>query len=153
MPALQTVARTLDTVTGGVPGAGEGNTYSDFELYLMGLLSPEELTPFDVFTDVVAWDGRVLVAYTKTTWDRTKIESELGPRHPAFGHSQKKFKALLLVFTTVPLNEAQWNSLDTRAQRFAQTTDDGEPYINFWEATRGRAEMEVDGLWESVKDF
>ncbi|WP_339784864.1 MAG: IPT/TIG domain-containing protein [Imperialibacter sp.] len=127
------------------------NGYSDFELYLMGLLPPDSLEPFDVFTNVVSWTGRKLEANTRNTYNRARIEREFGVRKPDVSNSQKHFRALVLVMTPYPLTDAQWIRIDEQTVKFCATEDDGEPFINFWEATRGLATLSMDSLFSSIK--
>lgn len=126
-------------------------TYSNFEMYLMGLIPPQELTPFDVFTDIVSWDPPLLVARTRRRYDRATIEEELGVRSPDNTSSQKQFQALVVVATPVPLTSYEWESMDLQAETLSKNSDDNGPGINFWEATTGLAEIELGGLKSSMK--
>lgn len=123
-----------------------GNTFSDFELYVMGLLPPTAIQPFDVFTQATHYDLSGLIANSRKTYDRFRIEAEFGVRTPDYLSSQKEFRALVVAVTSLPLTKEQWDIIDRDAQTFFHDgSDDNEAY-NFWEATRGLAVMRADSL-------
>lgn len=134
--------------------ANGSRSYSNFELYLMGLIPESELTPFDVFTgtsvapaDVTAtgWNGN-FSATTRTTYDREKIVALLGKRVPSSEVSQKQFNVLVVVLTTVAtLGEDAESIVDAQLDRMTRPRSDDIWWLqNFWEATGGRATLTCD---------
>ncbi|MBL7857618.1 MAG: IPT/TIG domain-containing protein [Cyclobacteriaceae bacterium] len=128
------------------------NGYSNFELYLMGLIGPEELTPFDVFYDLVSLQMDVLEAKTRVRYTREKIETDLGLRVPAYTEAQKEFKGLVLVITTIPLSTDEFNRFDQQVDQFFKPADEGTALVNFWEATQGLGLIQAGNLSQSMKE-
>ena len=134
--------------------ANGGNTlpYGELELYLMGLIPAAEVS--DVY---VAMNPRWGADYTTFTADGFDIYSidniiqENGARTPDHTQSQKSFRGLVVVLTTEPLTEAQWQEVDSEAEFLGYQGDDNNYYYNFWEATRGLATLNLGGLHNSFK--
>lgn len=145
--------------------ANGGNSvpYSNFELYLMGLIPDTEITPFDVFTGIDVssctkqvllmngtttnvWDGSRFKAATRTQYDKLSIVKELGPRVPSCENSQKTLNCLIVVLTTAQaLSAEKQKEIDTMLARQSYPGDSGNDYsYNFYEATGGRGRMSFD---------
>ncbi len=156
---------SLQTAVGGNPNrykvesfgqiANGGNTvpYSEMELYLMGMIPVAEVTPFDVFRGVSAFDPNTyeFTAATRVRYDAARIESELGKRSPASTLSQRSFRLLIVVISGAPLTEAEGSGLDADAERFGRIGDEGTEFYNFWEATGGRGTLETGNLNGTLK--
>jgi hypothetical protein len=127
------------------------NAFSNYELYLAGFLPPSELEPFDVLTGITFLDIETIKASTRTTYDLAKIESLFGVRTPDYLSSQKNFRALVMVLTPIPLTTEEWETIDTDAITFFQTSDNGHESVNFWESTGGLGTIDVEGLHTSLK--
>ena len=127
--------------------------YSDFELYLMGLIPSKDVKPFDVFTNLLTKvNDTTFRAKTRTTYTPTVIESRLGIRQPSSTTSQKAFRMLIVVFTVNDLNPTQISNLNFIAEQFSrQAADDYAGYVNFFEATGGRATLSMDPVSSSAK--
>ncbi len=142
------------------PFANGGNSvpYSQLELYLMGLIPVTDIEPFDVFTGITSFDISnqdfySFTANSRKTYTPSKIIEELGERIPSFEASQKKFKLLTVVLTPKPLEISDWAPFEENAEWFSLPADDGESYIfNFYEATGGRATIELGNLQNSLKN-
>lgn len=142
----------------GRPGFGQfangGNSlpFSNYELYLMGLIPADSIKPFDVFRDLTASNSTtgVFTANTRITYDKAKILAEFGERTPTPATSPKNFKLLVLVLTPTALTEAEWTQYDNQVEQFARPSSDGTSLYNFWEATGGRATLDVGNLQGSV---
>lgn len=147
----------------GTPGFGQnanwGNSvpYSNLELYLMGLIPPEEVEPVSVFHKLKAdspWDFFQLGEFysdSVVTYDINALEAENGIRIPNSQNSQKSFKAMfILVAKEMPSSE-ELNEIADDAAWFGFNGNDENSMYNFYEATGGRASIEVDNYWESVK--
>jgi hypothetical protein len=135
-----------DPEWGQFANGGNGLAYSNYELYLMGMIPASQITPFDVFTDITSYDyyTGTWTADTRTTYDKTNLEQANGVRVPDFSASQKKFKLLALVLTPTALTEAQWNTQSAGAEWFSMEGDEGTSSYNFWEATNGVGSIDLD---------
>jgi len=140
---------------------GNGVPYSNFELYLMGLIPDTELTPFDVFHDVdlsvdtktkvingtslSCWTGGKFKG-TREHYDRGRILEELGPRVPSFQDSQKSFNVLVVVLSTASeLDPRHQRELDRLLERQSRAGADCITHsYNFFEATGGRGRLSFD---------
>ncbi|WP_353777649.1 T9SS type A sorting domain-containing protein [Winogradskyella sp. 3972H.M.0a.05] len=145
------------TVDSFGPNANGGNSipYTEFELYLMGMIPITDVTDFDVFTDITSLTVNTstfdFVAQGRTTYTSTSLASLLGPRIPSYQDSQKDFKLLVMVLTNTPLTDAQWNLLDDHSEKFGRIgSDDASHTHNFWEATNGLGTMETGNLQDSL---
>lgn len=133
---------------------GNEMPYSNFELYLMGLIPETEITPFDVFSGIDLngcldaagkWNGK-FKATTRTRHNASSIVQLLGPRVPACHASQKKFNSLIVVLTTAPsLSAENQKTIDKMLAQQSYPGDSGnDRTCNFYEATGGRATMSFD---------
>lgn len=126
--------------------------YSTLELYLMGLISiediPSKITVLDngKFVDEEA----CIVSGAKHVF---KTEDLLGiVRQPGYTASQKSFKILTIVVTPTPLSENEWDHYIQQLEWFENQGDDNDAALyNFWEATGGRATVETGELTKSLK--
>lgn len=142
---------------------GNGVPYSNMELYLMGLIPAEELTPFDVFTGidldgctkdaqtysgatVKVWNGSTFKAATRTECDAESIVRDLGPRVPSCKDAQKSFNCMIVVLTPKPaLSPEHQKVIDKMLVRQSYPGDSGnDNTYNFFEATRGLGRLSFD---------
>lgn len=140
-------------------GGGTGTPYSPIELYLAGLIPPEEVP--DLW---VAENGELFLSqddfpyygsHTSFTANRIKtytiedIIAEHGPRIPDHTKSQKNFRAavILLISEDYPATTAMLEILseDVALMSYAGY-DQHDEFYNFYEATGGRATLTMDGL-------
>ena len=126
--------------------------YAPLELYLMGVLGADEVPP-EIMVLENAWfvdDNQCIVAGTKHVY---KTEDLLQPpRQPGIEDSQKTFKILTIVVTPNLLTEEEWEYIVEQLQWFELQGDDQDPSVyNFWEATGGRASVELGNLAQSIK--
>ena len=156
--------------------AGEFNTngshsrpFSPIELYLAGLISPEEVPPLWVAEDgewvldseggiVRASDGYpIFTASQTTTYTIEDIISEHGPRVPDASQSQRDFRAAVILLTDEkhPANRRVLERLseDVSWTSHAAFTGEGDDRFgnsirktNFYESTGGRATITMDDL-------
>ena len=79
--------------------------YTEFELYLMGMIPLTDVTPFDTFEGISSQeysdDYKTITfnAEIKTSYSPTLIESLLGKRIPSYQDSQKEFMMLMIILT------------------------------------------------------
>ncbi len=158
---------------GGRYSAGEFGTggrggperfYSPIELYIAGLIPPEEVPDLWVAEDG-EWldertdDGdRLFTASRVRTYTIEDIIDEHGKRVPDHRTSQKEFRAavVLLIDENHPLYKWQLDRLSGAIDSFSHPGANSfyayrfDTY-NFWEATGGRATITMDGLSRSLK--
>jgi hypothetical protein len=137
------------------PGFGQnvngGNSlpYSNLELYLMGVLPPDEVLPVKFFYKLSAknkeefYNEGKFYSDSVVTFDSEKIKRIAG--NPDYKVSQKEFKALIiLVSHTIPTSK-EIEEIDQYSTWFANPNYDNEPDLcNFYEATGGRATIVLD---------
>ena len=140
---------------GGFANGGNSLPYSNFELYLMGLIPAEEVGHDIKIANGFQWvnaETGVFSATSITTTPISQVISTDGARTPDNLSSQRTFRALYLILTANPLTSGEWQSVDQDAQRFGLAGNDGTDGIyNFWEATGGRAFLQLDELQDLVK--
>ncbi len=122
--------------------------FNDFELYLMGLAAPSEVSPVRIFLNQ-AITGTVLPGPVVTTSISDVIAFE-GVRTPAFGASQTDFRYAVLALSSGRLmdgNEMAFYDYmaakgESRYQRFARLGVGPRSKVKpFYLATRGRATL------------
>lgn len=132
--------------------------YSDFELYLMGMIPLKEVAPFSRFEDIEYADGDAnganitqFTAKSPTVYNPQKIKAEFGERNPSNANSQKRFRSLVLVVTPHPLTTSEWHIIDTSSKIFGLNKDDADSNnYNFWEATKGIGYMQTGDLYNAL---
>jgi hypothetical protein len=149
-----TNGRPGETSFGISANGGNALPYSTHELYLMGLVPASEVPPLLVAIDPVGVDGSNGL-FDAAAFDEVTIEDivdEFGPRNPAFGMAPTNFKVLtVVVFRWEPPDE-DWQEIDRDLAAFADPAfDDDDDLYNFYEATGGRATLEVDGLSQHLR--
>ena len=119
--------------------------YGNFELYLMGLFSPDEVGHDLIQANDLQWINTsegIFSASSITTTSMEEFIEQNGPRVPNYRDSQKHFDALFVVVSKEPLTLDEWNLYDSNLAEFEATEDDGFKHrYNFWEATYGRASI------------
>ena len=129
--------------------ANGGNSipYGNFELYLMGLIPPEEVDDVVLFRGMSAtagdfFDEQKWYADKKVIVTVEDVIEKLGTRAPDHNKAQKKFRILTLVLTDDPLTEKEWTYFSNQAKGFEDT---------FAWATGDRATAKLGELHKSVK--
>ncbi len=74
-----------------------------------------------------------------------------GAREPIYGHSQDTFRILTVLIYEDALDTELMNKLDSELELFARVGSDDSSLYNFYEATRGRASLEVAELENAIK--
>lgn len=119
--------------------------FSDLELYLMGLMPPEEVAPVSVVSDYTITDSSNPTYLTLNATLRTvsvdDIVAEHGPRLPAFGDAPTEFRSAFVVFSTRALTVSEMSFFDHHASSFGAPESIGS--TTFEEATGGRAQMDT----------
>ena len=132
---------------GTFANGGNSIPYGNFELYLMGLIPPEEVEDVVLFRGLAAtagdfFDDGKWYAEEKITLTVEDVINKLGPRVPDHNTSQKEFKLLTLVLTDDPLTDEEWIYFSKQATDFEET---------FSWATGGRGTMKLGDLDKSIK--
>lgn len=135
-------------------GPGSGNhPYSPLELYLMGLLPPDSVPPFQVAEDaewVVESAGLFRASGIKTVTVDDLIATH-GPRVPGFPETPREFRGAYVVVSSTPLNAAARNVIDEDLADLARPGPrELRSHFNFWEATGGRGRLILDGLADAL---
>ena len=149
---------------GSIANGGNSVPYSLIELYLAGLVEAKEVP--DLW---VAIDGRWVVV------DRRRVETEaghpvfsasevrdvtveeviaeFGPRVPGPEASQREFRAAVILLTDAdhPATSSQLEELSQTVSAFSTNGDDGSLRYNYFEATGGRASMDMGELLQVRK--
>ncbi len=120
----------------------EVEPYSPLELYVMGLIPPEEVPPIHILSNPNTTDlSRITATYQTVTIDQI-IQAEGGARSPTYAESQKDFNLAFIVTQDLPYNDAAYAYFSLLA-RSLETTDppDGCCLAPFYWATGGRATL------------
>ena len=136
--------------------------YSPIELYLAGLIPPEEVPDLWVAADgkwlysktaagcVRADNGDCIFTATNIrTYTIEDIISEHGRRVPDASQAQRDFRAaaILLIDKDHPANNRHLDQMSGHITSFSKPgADEFDGTYNFWEATDGRATLTMDGL-------
>ena len=139
-------------------GGWRGNfiPYSPIELYLAGLIPPEEVPDLWVAEDSKPvldkdgfWDRKSFTTNRVKTYTIEDIIAEHGPRIPDHTQSQKNFRAavILLISEDYPAHTGMLDILSEDVSIMSHTGyDQNDEFYNFYEATGGRATITMDGL-------
>ena len=139
---------------GTVANGGNSVPYSPIELYLAGLIPPEEVPDLWVAKDgrwlneEDASGNRVFLAPDVETWSARRIVDEYDVREPDWTRSQKSFRAATVLLTDdeFPATPTILRDLADAVRTFSHPGPDRSRLFNFWEATGGRATLKMDDL-------
>ncbi len=129
--------------------------FSDIELYLMGIVSIQDVKPF-IYCSEAEWQSHpangLFSARKVETIQPSEIVESYGEREPSWKDSQKDFRALaVLLATQIPTDAESLAFADSIAYFSSKEPPDEAPY-NFYTATRGKASIRFDGLHTSLVD-
>jgi hypothetical protein len=138
---------------GTVANGGNALSYSDFELYLMGLIPTNGLPPVYIAQNPAWIDDAAgqFSASSISTVSLAQVVATDGSRIPDYSASQTNFRAIHVVLTTGTVSKARMAEYDQEAYDFGLAGNDGQSAYNFWEATGGRATMKMDSLLEALR--
>lgn len=133
---------------GTYANGGNALPFSNFELYLMGLIPPSEVEDIVSFQGLSATNEEF---FNKVQWKATKkivttIEELIaanGERIPNYLNSQKDFKALIVVLTDETMTDDELSIFSAQAKELEDTFAWGAGY---------RATLETGKLNEALKD-
>ena len=149
---------------GGTFGFHE--VYSPIELYLAGFIPAEEVPDIWVAEGVkmlrdpegriALTEGRyqIWVPSNVSTYTIEDIIAEHGKRVPDWSHSQREFRAavILLIDEHHPATKWQLDELSSYVATFSHAGPDDIEGNNFFETTGGRATITMDGLSAFLKE-
>lgn len=136
---------------GANANGGNALPYADLELYLMGLLPKEDVEDITVFTGLSATnladarDGK-FTATSKTIVTIDDIIADKGARVPAYPNSQTEFSAVMVVLDTSVPTDDELLEIEATVDWFSEAGNDTSYLYNFYEATGGRATIDMTDL-------
>lgn len=135
-----------------VANGGNRLPYAPLELYMMGFLPLDSVSPVEVAVNGLPFDmtDGVFLADSIRVVRRDEI---LGgtERDPSWLEAPRAFRALYVVVSPDPLDADAVDRLGADVREFARTGPDDRPDVfNFWEATGGRATIRFDGILEEM---
>lgn len=128
--------------------ASNGNNsvpYSDFELYLMGLLPANAVKPFQC-AYAGKWVDAARGIFQASRMHRLTmpvLQRRYGPRQPDFIHSPKTFRLLVVLLSEAVPTPRELSGVSLALQHLTSTGDDGDSNYTFNEATRGLGRLDL----------
>ena len=140
---------------GSFANGGNSIPYGNLELYLMGLIGPDELESIQVAVnpEFVSNSGE-FTADEIVTNTAANLIAENGERIPSHINSQKAFKALTVIISTKALSQEKIEAINFNLENFSRASAPDEKWgstQNFWLATQGKASFDFVVSQESVK--
>jgi hypothetical protein len=130
---------------GGIAQGDNSAPFSNFELYLMGLIGIDEVGHDIKIAQDLTWADQLKGSFEASTIHTVSMEEvikRLGKRSPDHLNSQKDFRAMYVIVSEEPLALNEWGYIDKQIHDFQlQASDDFDNDFNFWEATQGKATM------------
>jgi hypothetical protein len=121
--------------------------FSPLELYVMGLIPPEEVPPIHILTDPDTSNlESITAASVQTITIEDIIAAEGGERIPSAADSQKNFRLAFIVTQDVPFNDAAYAYFSLMSYQLTSQDppSDSRPSLApFYWATGGRATLET----------
>jgi len=124
----------------------EVEPYSPLELYLMGLIPPEDVPPVHILKDPDLTNlNRITAASYKTVTIDQIMQAEGGARIPSVTESQKDFTMAFIVTQDVPYNDAAYAffSLMSYELMSKQPPLKNSSFAPFYWATGGRGTLDT----------
>ncbi len=124
----------------------EVEPYAPLELYVMGLIPPEEVPPVHLLQDPDVSDPEHITASSVRTITIEEImAAEGGPRDPAYPHTQRDFNLAFMVVQEGPFNPAAYAFFSLLSHRL-MSHDPPQAHSSlapFYWATGGRATLDT----------
>jgi hypothetical protein len=118
--------------------------YAPLELYIMGLIPPEQVPPIHILTSPNLDDPlHITAASVRTVTIDDIIAAEGGPRLPSYATAQKEFRVAYIVTQDGPFNDAAYAyfSVLSRQLMTRDAPEGSDMYAPFYWATGGRATL------------
>lgn len=134
---------------------GNAIPYGNLELYLMGLIGPDELEAVQVAVNPEQGSsyGQFMADAIETYTPQDMLVTN-GARVPNHMNSQKEFRALTVIISTAQLDAERMESAHAYLDNFSRPAapdDSWGTLNNFWLATGGRATFSFDVLPVYIK--
>jgi len=142
----------------GFSGIGPGNNflkYSALELYLMGLNKSDEvpdlIEPITKPTETTTYPIFTIEEFNTITMG--DIIATNGERVPTQINALKSMNILFVVVSKDNITQESWNNYSHQVSNFTrQEEDDYTRLNNFWEATEGKAQLNIPSIRQYVED-
>lgn len=136
--------------------SGNHKPYADLELYLMGLIDKHEVgNTYIPENPRFGWTDRDTgISYFAADRIRIMPPEEILPeeRIPGTDSSPKHFRGIVVLIDNIQPHARDIDHLNRAITRFAlPANDQHKNFFNFYEATLGRATIQLDGLWSIKK--
>jgi hypothetical protein len=151
--------KQFDGLVNGNSGVSSNSfSYSNFELYMMGLIGADEVGQEIKIAQDFKWEdisNGTFEASAIHSLTMEEIIADAGIRSPSHLESQKNFRSMYVVVSEEKLKPNEWGYIDQELHRFQlQGTGHSKSIklsllnpalpLNFWEATQGIATMTFD---------
>lgn len=141
---------------GTFANGGNSVPYGNLELYLMGLIPPDDLGPIQVAINPEKENpsSNEFTADAIAIYTAENLIAEHGERDPSYSNSQKAFKALTVIISTEPLSQDKIDAINFDLENFSRPSDPDDKWgstNNFWRATQGKASFDFTVVQESIK--
>ncbi len=140
---------------GTFANGGNSIPYGNLELYLMGLISSDDLESVQVAVNpVVGTSSGVFTADAIQDHTPQAMIAENGARVPSHQDSQKTFRALTVILSTEKLEQEKMETIHSNLENFSRPSAPDASWgkiNNFWMATQGKASFQFEVLQEHIK--
>jgi hypothetical protein len=127
-----------------VPEASDAEAYAPLDLYLMGLIPPEEVPLVHRLIDPDYSDpNRVTADQVETITIQQLMAAEGGPRIPDHTASPKTFTAAFIAISDRPFSQAEYDFFSAMAEYLASEAAPSYWVAPFYAATGGRGTLET----------
>ncbi len=140
---------------GTFANGGNSIPYGNLELYLMGLIGPDELEAIQVAQNPEA--GISFGEFTAEAIETLSAEELIernGTRLPSYEDAQKSFKALTVVISKEELSQDNIAAVQSDLENFSRPAAPDSSWgntNNFWMATQGKATFEFEIAAENIR--
>lgn len=140
---------------GGNANGGNSIPYGNLELYVMGLIGPNDLETVKVAMNPVNGTARgEFTADEIQTFTAEQLIANNGVRVPSSDSSQKAFKALTVVISSEILSVSKIDEVKLNLENFSKQENPDASWgtlNNFWMATKGKATFDFEVTTQNVK--
>jgi hypothetical protein len=120
----------------------DNRLYSNLDLYAMGLLPPEEVSPIHILVNPDATDYQHVTAERVDTYNiEDIINAEGGKRSPAYGKTPKEFNIAFIAVKNKEFTPAEFAFYSLVSKYFASEAQGELSLTTFYTATGGRGKL------------
>lgn len=140
---------------GAFANGGNSVPYGNIELYLMGLIGPDDLQSVQVAVNPAP--GASFSEFTAdaiNTLTAADLIAQHGARVPNVANSQKEFNALAVIISTEPLSNTKIEEVSSELENFSRTAAPDSSWgstYNFWLATDKKASIRFKVLEADIQ--